>query len=217
MDGMYAAIQMRGLVEPLYASWTPAVDDDGAAQSFIALANVGVFGGVREAPLVPDALVSVGVSIHPDAGREKRHNTYFIWEMGKPPDVVIEVVSNHEGDELGKRRHGYRRWKVPFYVVWDPFDWLHEGELLAFELKGDLYIPCAPDFPSLGLSLRPWEGELEHLKARWLRWHDAAGALIPSGAERADTERERADSERARAERLRALLAEHGIDPESAG
>jgi hypothetical protein len=50
------------------------------------------------------------------------------------------------------------------------------------------------------LSLTLWQGSFEKTESLWLRWCDAAGNLIPTGAERAD----RAEAE---VERLRAELA----------
>ncbi len=40
------------------------------------------------------------------SGRElagKKHRSYFMWEFGKPPEVVIEIVSNREGEELERK------------------------------------------------------------------------------------------------------------------
>ena len=244
VDSLYAEKQARLLTEPLYASWSgppprgpQVVDDDGDAssqndperRSFLATINVGVFGTPHDPPLVPDVLLSADVTVHPDFQREKRHATYFIWEMGKPPDVVIEVVSNREGGELGKRMRGYERWRVSYYVVWDPMRYLGGPELRAFKLEVTGYLPLSPTrFPTLGLSLAPWEGVFETARARWLRWFDARNQLIPTGAERAeaesaraeaesaraDAERARAEVERARADRLVARLKELGLNDE---
>ncbi|MHC5832740.1 MAG: Uma2 family endonuclease, partial [Nostoc sp.] len=56
----------------------------------------------------------------------------------------------------------------------------------------------------LGLCL--WEGAYEGKRDVWLRWCDATGNMIPTGAERAEQERLRAEQEHLRAEqeRLRA-------------
>jgi hypothetical protein len=61
-----------------------------------------------------------------------------------------------------------------------------------------------------------WEGEFDGFSARWLRWADASGQLIPLGRERAEMERQRADSEKQRAERLAAKLRALGVDPDAA-
>jgi hypothetical protein len=55
----------------------------------------------------------------------------------------------------------------------------------------------------------------------WLRWCDAQGQVIPTGAERAEAESQRAEAESQRAEqdrlakeRLEAYLRSQGIDPD---
>jgi hypothetical protein len=220
---------MRLLTEPLYASWSPPRRPDGSARSFLAAADVGVFDRPEPNPLVPDVLLSLDVVVHPNVSREKKHNTYFVWVMGKPPDVVIELVSNKKGGELTKRKDGYLRMGVPYYVVWDPEHRLGGRELSPFMLSGDAYVPMTQaDFPSIGLSLRPWDGVFEGIDEHWLRWH-VDGAPLPTGRERADAEAARADAEAARADaeaaraaseaaraaRLAALLRAQGIDPDT--
>jgi len=72
------------LVEPLYSSQVlPA--------PFIVAANVGVFFAVKQEPLVPDVFVSLGVQMPADWS-QKRNRSYFVWEFGKVPEVVIEIV-----------------------------------------------------------------------------------------------------------------------------
>lgn len=213
MDNIYSEKQQRLLNDVLYASWEGPRDADGAPMPFFAAANVGVFISIHQQPLVPDVLVAADVAVHPDATHDKRRRTYFIWEMGKPPDVVIEVVSNRKGGELTRRKAGYVRMGVPYFVVWDPERILGERELMAWVSSGGAYVPLTTlTFAPLGgLSLRPWEGTYEGLHARWLRWYDGE-VLIPTGRERAEAERARAEAERARADRLAAVLAKHGIE-----
>lgn len=189
-----------------------------------------MFASIRKPPLVPDMLLALDVEVHPDAPHEKRHNTYFVWEMGKAPDVVIEIVSNRKGGELKARKAGYEQMRATYYVVWDPEHLLGERELASWSVSDGPYVPMVrAEFPHLdGLSLRPWDGVYEGLETRWLRWY-ADGQLVPTGAERADAEKARAQAEKARAdsesaradaaksraERLAALLAAHGIsDPD---
>ncbi len=229
VDNIYSEKQQRLLTEPLYSSWAGPVDEDGRRRPFIATANVGVFMTTHEPPLVPDALLSVDVHLHPEAAREKKHQTYFIWEFGKPPDVVIEVVSNKKGGELTRRKRGYEKMGVPYFIVWDPERLLRERELMAYAISPVGYIPMtSAELMRLpGLSLRPWEGVYEGMQARWLRYFDG-DEPIATGAERAEAERERAEAEKARAEaekaraeaekaradRLAALLREHGLSDE---
>ena len=171
------------------------------------MANVGLFATPREPPLVPDVMLSLDVTVHPELD-DKRHRSYFLWEFGKPPDVVIEIVSNAEGGELGEKLRRYRRMRIAYYVVHDPLHELGSTLVHAFELRGELYVPLdRPWLDGVGLGLCHWDGVFEGTPGRWLRWCDAAGSPIPSGIERAE-------QERTRAERLAARLRELGHDLE---
>ena len=226
VHGLYSEKQQRLLTETLYSSWDGPRTPEGVARSFVTMSNVGVFASPTEPPCVPDVLVSADVKLLPDARREKKHNTYFNWVMGKPPDVVIEIVSNREGDELGKRKVYYERMRVAYFIVWDPTKHLRERELMAYAWSPKGYIPMTnADLERLGLSLRPWDGVYEDMSDRWLRWY-VGDTLLPTGAERAksaerrveaETQRAEAETQRAeaatqRAERLAALLRAHGLD-----
>lgn len=237
VDNIYSERQMGALTDPLYASWPgPPPEEDGAPRPFVALANVGVFGTPTAPPVVPDVLLGVDVSLAADV-LEKKNRTWFNWVFGKSPDLVVEVVSNTEGGELTLKKKKYRDLRVANYVVWDPAGYLSDEPLQCFELRGMLYVKKRDlVFPELGLGLVVWEGTFEGCTARWLRWVDAKGALLLTGAEaaarahlradqereraaqanlRADQERGRADQERERAERLAARLRALGIDPDA--
>src|SRR5262249_2255151 len=154
----------------------------------------------------------------------KKNRSYFVWEHGKAPDLVVEIVSNHEGNELRGKRKRYARMGIAYYVVFDPLHRLGPATLSTFELRSGRYQPIEPWFDTMGLGLVEWEGEYEDMAALWIRWRTKDYTLLPTGAEhaaRADGEKARADGEKARAdgaetraarlaERLRAL----GIDPD---
>lgn len=216
LDSILSEKQQRLLTEPLYSSWSgPPPEEDGAPRPFVALANVGLFAKAENQPLVPDMMLSVDVQIHEDLSK-KEHLSYFVWEFGKPPEVVIEVVSNRKGGELDTRFHRYRRVRVPYYIVYDPLGHLGEETVRAFELRGDLYQPMSgPRFESLGLALTEWQGTFEQHTGTWLRWCTLDGKVVPTGAERAEDERERASKAEARARRLEELLRAQGIDPDA--
>jgi hypothetical protein len=222
VDNIASEKQQRLLTEPLYTSWTGPPPVEGFPRPFLATANVGLFSSVNEPPLVPDALLSVDVQAHPDFW-EKKHRSYFVWELGKPPDVVIEVVSNKEGGELTTKKRRYAKMRIAFYVVWDPSGELSGEPLQAFELRGDLYVPVAGFyFESLGLGLKVWRGVYEGVEADWLRWHLPGEELVPTGAERAEHEKHRAEHEKQRADTADARAAlflqklrAAGIDPDA--
>lgn len=218
LDNFPSEKQQRLLTEPLYSSWSgPPLSEDGAKRPFVAAANVGLFASVNEPAIVPDVLLSVDVELREDLW-QKKNRTYFIWEMGKPPNVVIEIVSNTEGDELGGKRRRYAKMGIGYYAVYDPQLLLGGPALRSFERRGDLYVPMQrPWFDSVGLGLTLWKGTFEGRLDTWLRWCADDAGVIPTGAERAEGERKRAEAEHARAERLAARLRALGIDPDEGG
>ncbi|RIK34983.1 MAG: hypothetical protein DCC55_31700 [Chloroflexi bacterium] len=215
VDNFPSAKNQRLLVDPLYSS--------GQIQrTFLADANVGIFITPKRPAIVPDVFVSFDVELA-EEWWAKKHRSYFIWEFGKPPDVVIEIVSNNVGQETGKKLHDYARMHVDYYVVFDPKQIVQEKPLQVYELYAGEYLP-RPDYrlPRVGLSLTLWEGEFEGKRDLWLRWCDADGNLLLTGKERAEQEHQRAEQEhqraeqeRQRAEQLAARLRELGIDPDS--
>ena len=94
MDNIFSEKQQRLLVEPLYSSWSGV----GSERQFVAMTNVGLFYAIGQPPYVPDMLLSLDVRLPADLW-PKSHRSYFLWEYGKPPEVVVEVVSNREGGE----------------------------------------------------------------------------------------------------------------------
>lgn len=215
VDNLASEKQQRLLVEPLYSS-------SKIRLPFVAAVNVGIFTTTREPPIVPDMFLSLDVELAEDWWA-KEHRSYFIWEFGKPPDVVVEIVSNKEGHETGKKFQIYARIGVRYYAIYDPQLLVQAQILQVYELHVGEYL-ARPDYllPKVGLELTLWEGEFEAKQTQWLRWCALDGDMIPTGAERADQERERADQagaradqERERAERLAAKLKEMGVDPDA--
>jgi Uma2 family endonuclease len=230
VDNIFSAVQQRLLVEPLYSSWS----GPGAGRTFFAESNIGVFYMLKAPPLVPDALLSLDVQANEDVWK-KEHRSYFIWEFGKPPDVVIEVVSNKIGGEDTKKLDTYARMRVWYYVIFDPGHHLSEETLRIYRLNGYSYEPYDHlTFPDLHIGLTMWEGVYSEMSALWLRWVDEHGNLILTGKElaenaqaeaekaQAEAEKAQAEAEKARiekdaalqrAERLASLLRQLGQDP----
>jgi hypothetical protein len=213
VDNMFSEKQQRLLTEPLYST--------GLGRPFAAMANVGLFYQTHHPALVPNMLLSLDVEIPADVW-SKSHRAYFVWEFGKPPEVVIEVVSNREGHELDSKVADYAAIGVKYYAVFDPERMLGERLLRLYELHGATYVERPGLWmPDIGLGLCLWEGPYEGMATCWLRWCDAAGKPIATGAEGALQERERAEQERerfeqdhARAERMAQRLRALGIDPD---
>jgi Uma2 family endonuclease len=195
VDNLPSEKNQRLLVETAYTSHLE--------RPLLAAANVGLFAALHQQPLVPDVMLSLGVTVADDWwARENR--SYFIWELGKAPDVVIEIVSNSEGDEGGRKLLRYAQWGVPYYVIYDPQLLIQEEELVVYELHVGQYLP-RPDYrlPRINLALTIWAGVFEDKFDRWLRWCDGEGNLLYTGAELAEQERQRAEQERQRAEQER--------------
>jgi hypothetical protein len=216
VDSMLVEKSERLLTEPLYSSWA----GPGEGRTFLVLANVGLFFLVRKPPLAPDVMLSLDVPAERDLSR-KEHNSYLMWEMGKPPDVVIEFVSDRRGGEETTKQRDYARIGVTYYVIFDPKEWLGHGVLRAFSLRDGEYLPLERAwFEKVGLGLTLWEGTFEGQTGCWLRWCDAKGNLIPTGRERAEHERKLREKERKRADeaedrirKLEAQLRASGVEP----
>jgi len=203
VDNVFSEKQQRLLTEPLYSSWAAPAEQ----RTFVAMSNVGLFFAVRRPPLVPDAMLSLDVELPADV-HPKSHRSYFVWEYGKPPDVVIEVVSNREGGEDAEKLAAYARVGVRYYVIFDPEGLLGAEVLCVYRLEALRFHKMDGPiwFPDVGLGLRIWQGRYEDLDNTWLRWVDAEGAPIPTGRERAESERQRAD-------RLAEQLRQLGVEP----
>jgi Uma2 family endonuclease len=203
VDNLLSEKQQRLLTEPLYSSWS---GPSGALQPqgrrpFLVAANVGLFPSLSQPPLVPDVFLSLDVEVPPD-WHDKRHRSYFFWEFGKPPEVVIEIVSNRAGNELDSKLRDYARLGITYYIVYDPLQQLRTQALHIYEKQGLQYQPFpGGTLPGVGLGLVLWEGLYEGKRDTWLRWCDVQGQVIPTGAERAEREAARAEQEAARAER----------------
>jgi Uma2 family endonuclease len=208
VDRIFLEKLYRLLTRPLYASWT----GPGEGRPFLVLVNVGWFYQRKTPAVVPDCLLSLDVSC-PEDLQVKQGHSYYQWDVGKQPDVVIEVVSDRTGGEETYKKDLYARLGVPHYAVYDPKGLLAPDPLRVYELVGGEYRRADPGpWPKVGLGLRQWRGTFEGHEDGWLRWCDASGEIIPTGEERARQAEERARQaeERARQadERSAALEAE---------
>jgi Uma2 family endonuclease len=206
VDNLPSEKEQRLLVEPLYTSTLE--------RPFLAAANVGLFGALYQPPLVPDMMLSLGVGLAEDWWA-REHRSYFIWEFGKVPDVVLEIVSNTEGGETGRKLQQYAQWGAPYYVIYDPQLLLQVTALVVYELHVGQYLPRSDyRLPRINLSLTLWEGVFEDRFDQWLRWCDGDGNLLPTGAELAKQAQAQAEQAQARAERYAEQLRALGIDPD---
>ena len=239
VDNIVAEKQHRLLVSSLYTNWKPK-------EKFIATTNVGVFFSVSKPPIVPDAMISFGVDVPTweQFMSHKKYRAYFIWVFGKPPDVVVEVVTNRKGDELTDKLKIYAEIRVPYYIVYDWIGIYGEPKVRLFKLSGAEYVlKDNLKIEEYGLQVGLWQGKFEGVEdGEWLRWYDADGNLLLTNEEwqaqiaaqlnaekqraeeaRKKVEEERrvseeakkkAEEERARAEKLAAKLRALGLNPD---
>jgi Uma2 family endonuclease len=201
VDSVFLEKQYRLLTRPLYASWP----GPGEGRPFLVLVNVGWFYQLKTPAVVPDCLLSLDVCC-PEDLQAKQGHSYYQWDMGKQPDVIIEVVSDRTGGEETHKKELYALLGVPHYAVYDPKGLLGGDPVRVYELMGGEYRRAEPGpWPKIGLGLRLWRGTFEGHEDTWLRWCDANGVNIPTGEERARHVEERA---RQADERIAALEAE---------
>jgi Uma2 family endonuclease len=237
VDNLFSEKQQRLLTEPLYTSWQPRRKDapnniqqdetqqdepKGESKSelntvprlFLAMANVGLYYGVRQDPIVPDVMVSLDVQAPADWW-EKYNRCYMVWEFGKVPEIVLEIVSNLQGEELGKKLHRYEQIGVPYYAVFDPAGHYGGQRLRLFHRNGSVLQEVERIDPNaFPLALTVWEGEYEGATAEWLRWADHDGNLILTGSERVKEEQQRVKEaqQRVKEEQQRANEAEQRMN-----
>lgn len=135
--------------------------------------------------------------------------SWVIWEEGKGPDVVIELLSDSTAtyDKTVKKQVYQDHIRVPNYFWFDPFN---PNDFAGFALYETQYEPIAPDergrlmCHALDLALVLWQGTYLGVETTWLRWETPEGQLLPTmgelEAQRADREAQRASQEAERAE-----------------
>lgn len=196
----YETEQHNGLTtDTLYDSWEHSV----YGKRFIVAADVGIFSEPHKPPVVPDIFLSLGVN-KPERSSHKRTSSYFVWIVGKVPEVVIEIVSPQEGHEEGKKKRQYAQLGILYYAVYDPLHKLSERTLTLYRLQKGRYVRMKSYWmPEVELGLMIWHGRHQESEGEWLRWCDRDGKVIPTGRERAIEERILAEQERVRAEEQR--------------
>ncbi len=197
------------LRETLTLAWADRLDGYVGIDMFVYFSPTQI---LTEDFRGPDVFVATGVP-------RRERKSWLVWQEGKPPDVVIELLSESTAhfDKVEKKRIYQDRLRVPEYFWYDPFT----GELAGFRLIGGAYQPMAPDAAgrltsaALSLTLVRWQGEFQGVEAPWLRWATPEGIVLPTEAElAAETARERDEATRERDAALRrvaeleALLAQ---------
>ena len=186
--------QMNLLIETLEIYWADRQDVYVGGNMFLYY-NVNQ---VRNRDFIgPDFFAVQGVE-------RREHKSWVIWQEGKGPDVVIELLSESTADydKTEKKQLYQDRVRVPEYFLYDPFS----GELAGFSLRDGQYTPIEPDAEGrlmsrqLGLMLLRAEGVFQREQAIWLRWATPDGVIIPTHQEQAEQAQQRAEQEHQRAE-----------------
>jgi Uma2 family endonuclease len=163
----------------------------------------------------PDVFVTLGL------GNQER-KSWVVWEEGKSPDVVIELLSESTAkkDKTSKKDVYQNQLKVGEYFWFDPFK---PDDFQGFELSRGVYkaLPFLNDCfisKKLGLKLIRWRKLYRNIETTWLRWATLDGELLllprEIEAQRAEQERQQKEQALQRANRLAEILREQGIDPD---
>ncbi|HMR11570.1 MAG TPA: Uma2 family endonuclease [Polyangiaceae bacterium] len=199
--------QMTVLIESLEHAWRDRDDFYVGGNMFLYFSETQTrrndFRG-------PDVFVVMNTT-------RRERKAWVVWEEGgQAPDVVVELLSEKtEKVDRGEKMRVYARaLRVAEYFLFDPFSGVFEGYALD-PLKAQ-YVPKHPDelgrlrCERLGLLLAPMQSTLWSVDARWLRWLDESGRVLPLPSESAMQAEIRANSaeDRARGAEARASSAE---------
>lgn len=161
----------------------------------------------------PDFFAVLGVP-------KQERKSWVVWEEGKAPNVVIELLSESTSDEDKTRKKNIyqNQLRVPEYFWYDPFnpeDWA------GFDLQGGEYQSLVRDANNryisqqLDLALVQWHGVYKNLETVWLRWETLEGELLPTERELSQQAQQEAEQAQQNNEKLAAKLRELGIDPDT--
>src|SRR5712691_3468841 len=152
METQRHASQMQLLIDPLRLYWEDRQNVYVGGNMFIYFSLAQVRNqGFRG----PDFFAVLDVS-------KRERKSWVVWEEGKGPDVVIELLSESTAaQDKGEKKEIYQNClRVPEYFWFDPFT----AEWAGFGLRDGRYEPIEVDAQEqlisqqLGLALVRWEG-----------------------------------------------------------
>ena len=136
----------------------------------------------------PDCYVVFGLSEEAEASLSlEGNNTYLLWEVGKPPDFILEIGSPSTGRvDLGRKRDLYAELGVGEYWRYDASggdfygeplvgEYLVDGEYRRFEMRRESDGRVSSHSDTLNLDLWWEDGELrfwDPVAERWLLNHE---------------------------------------------
>ncbi len=173
--------------------------------------------GNSQVRVAPDCFVVFGVS------REsfERNNTYLMWEVGKPPDFVLEIGSPSTArNDLGDKRQLYASLGIGEYWRFDPSGGDHygaplvgealvDGEYRGLEMVGGSDGSVWGYSATLNLELHWEEGRLwfyDPVEERWLENMEETGVAREVAEAQVEVERSARESAEARVAELEAEL-----------
>ncbi|MCS7079170.1 MAG: Uma2 family endonuclease [Chloracidobacterium sp.] len=181
--GFAADKTLRLLVSTLYTSWRPA---QGA--TFLAAVRVAIVDSRhRPTTVTPDLFLAQAI-IPADEWWKPTRRLYDLSYFGKPPELVLDLVTRLGQPEAQAARHQtYEQLGVTYRVVYDPCRLCSDQAVTVFERQGDrLTARTDAKLPQLGLGLALQRGVFEGRDDTWLRWIDADGKPLLTGDELAD-------------------------------
>ena len=105
---------------------------------WLAMANVGLFYRYGTSKhVVPDVMVSLDVV--EQALPPGKDMTYSLHYHGKPPELVVEIISNTKGREAVEKMQIYAEIGVQYYLLFDPENYLRRGPLQVYTLNAGTY------------------------------------------------------------------------------
>ena len=125
----------------------------------------------------PDVFLTFGIPKKPP------RRSYFLWQEGRPPSLVVEVTSKGSRHEDVEKKDLYARLGVEEYFLHDPLGEYLKPSLQGFRLEDGKYLPIQPAIDSslmsrlTGLTLRREEEGL-----RLVDTQSGAPLLKPSEA-----------------------------------
>ncbi|MFQ3679681.1 MAG: Uma2 family endonuclease [Pseudanabaenaceae cyanobacterium] len=141
--------------------------------------NMGLYYHPDRPAIVPDAMLTVGV---PRLKGVNGRLSYVIWEEGKFPDLVLEVVSQKYNGEYERKLQEYQDFGILYYVIYNPLveRRRHQGRspltVYRWTEAGYQSVPGNPVWlPELGLGIGYAEGTVGRWQRPWLYWYNEAG------------------------------------------
>jgi Uma2 family endonuclease len=145
--------------------------------------------------------------------------SWVVWEEGKPPDVVIELLSEStsNNDKNQKKLIYQNQMRVSEYFWYDPFN---PDDFVGFDLNSGAYQQITLNEKNqlvskvLDLALVRWEGNYRGVDATWLRWATLDGELFPTSQEMVGIAQQRAEQAELQLRQVAINLLQNGMSVE---